>query len=418
MNRIEKIVYDWVKSTPWIKYILRNIYQNLFDILPRKKEYMLNQLEYREGYFYGFHDSSPFSRDESKVLAHHTKLPVRMPLISEAVGVGYFEFKEGLLGKYVKIGDSYSWNYHKGCRLQWLSESELIYNTSYDGRLVSVIYDLLQKTERTINFPIDSVSSDAYYASSFSYERLEELMPGYGYKGYTDDGYIKEGVPCDTGIFLIDLRQNKRKLLVSLFELANHLQSIDDKEHYRHYVTHSEFSKDNRYLSFLHRWIGKDTRKRTSRLIIYDLVKRVFFELPTEGMVSHYVWNSKNQIVAYCNIDGIDCHTLFDIDGSIRHEKIIAKSINSDGHQSFVTNSVLVTDTYPDRYRMAQLYKVDVERMKTTILASVYSPKKFQTRDFKSHIACDLHPRVSQSGKYVCFDSPRTGKRALCIMKL
>ncbi len=417
MNRIEKTVYNIVKSNPWIKNILRNVYQDLFDLLPSKKEYTINPLEYKENYFFGFHDSSPFSKDEKKILAQHTQIPLRMPLKNEPLGVGYFEFENGKLGNYIKVGESYSWNYHKGCRLQWLSENQLIYNSSQQDQLISVIHDLATKKDQVINYPIDSVSSDGNYASSFSYERLEELMPGYGYNGYKDKGYVEEQAPSNTGLFLIDLKANKRKRLVSLDELANHAQ-ISDSENYRHYVTHSEFSHDNKFLSFLHRWVGKDTRKRTSRLIIYNLIEQTFLTLPTEGMVSHYVWNSKNQIVAYCNLEGTDCHALFDIDKDQKYEKLLLKPINSDGHQSFVTDSVFVTDTYPDRFRMAKIYKINKDTHEDTLLVSLYSPKEFQTHDFKCHIACDLHPRVSPSGKYICFDSPRTGKRALYVMKL
>lgn len=103
----------------------------------------------------------------------------------------------------------------------------------------------------------------------------------------------------------------------------------------------------------------------------------------------------------------------------IENYKIIAgDKLNSDGHQSFITDSSFVTDTYPDKYRMAKIYKADIDTQKVELLVSVYSPKKFQTKDFKCHIACDLHPRVSPSGKYVCFDSPRTGKRGLYVMPL
>ena len=77
-----------------------------------------------------------------------------------------------------------------------------------------------------------------------------------------------------------------------------------------------------------------------------------------------------------------------------------------------------MTDTYPDKFRMAKIYKVDVITQEVELLISVYSSKEFQTKDFKCHIACDLHPRVSFSGKYLCFDSPRTGKRGLYVMAL
>jgi len=84
----------------------------------------------------------------------------------------------------------------------------------------------------------------------------------------------------------------------------------------------------------------------------------------------------------------------------------------------FISDTSFVADTYPDKYRMAKIYKADINTQSADLLLSIYSPKEFQTKDFKCHIACDLHPRVSPSGKYLCFDSPRTGKRGLYIMAI
>ena len=151
--------------------------------------------------------------------------------------------------------------------------------------------------------------------------------------------------------------------------------------------------------------------------MVYDLWDEKLITLPTQESGSHYVWNSRDQIIASCIIDGKSCHVLYDMN-DLAHYKIIAGNIlNSDGHQSFVSDTSFVTDTYPDRRRMTKLYQVDIQTSEVNLLAKVYSPKSFQTQDFKCHIACDLHPRVSPSGKYVCFDSPRTGKRGLYVMR-
>ena len=61
MNKIERIIYDMVKSRPGLKRAFRNIYQTIFDLMPVKRiksEYKINMLENR---FFGFHDHSPFS---------------------------------------------------------------------------------------------------------------------------------------------------------------------------------------------------------------------------------------------------------------------------------------------------------------------------------------------------------------------
>ena len=418
MNKLEKIIYDRVKSMPWLKYLIRNVYQTAFDLLPRQKEFIPFPLQYREGFFFGFHDLSPFSPNNDKVLANRLTIPLRMPLPGEKLDVGWFHLNHGKFGEFVKVGESDAWNYHKGCRLQWAGNDRLIYNSAMDGKLLARITDTISGEEKRINFPIDTVSPDGRLASSFSYERLHELMPGYGYP-YADNGLLAENAPAATGLFLVDLEKNSRQMLLSLEQLAaDAAKEYPTAINFRHYVTHTAFSADSRYLSFLHRWTGSDIRERTTRLVVYDLEKKTYQALPTDGMVSHYIWNGKNQLIAWCRLDGLDCHALFNIPETGQNRKIAPTLLNSDGHQSVINHKTFVTDTYPDRFRMAKLYKVNTENDQVQLLASLYSPKKFQTRNFKNHIACDLHPRVSPDGKMVCFDSVRTGIRSLYIMTI
>ncbi len=420
MNSLESFVYNLVRKNPALKQAVRNAYQGVFDLLPRRKEYFAGEWNSREDYFFGFHDVSPFSWDETKLLACHNSFDLRMPKPGEGLEVGYFDFRDGVMSEWHPLGFSYAWNYHKGCRLQWLDSTHIIYNTAMDGKPVSKIMEIATLSERVIGFPIDAIHVDANacLATSFSYERLERCMPGYGYP-YPDGGLTDEEYPSASGLFLVNLKTGERELLVSLSELA---QTVDSncRSGYLHFVTHSEFSYDGRYISFLYRRIPMkgDYMKRLTKIMVYDRKEGRLFALPTQESGSHYVWNKKNQLITSCIIDGHSCHVLYDMADVNSYRIIASDKLNSDGHQSFVSDVEFVTDTYPDKYRMAKLYKANVENLEVSLLASVYSPKRFQTKDFKCHIACDLHPRVSPSGKYVCFDSPRSGKRALYVMLL
>lgn len=415
MNYIEKVFYDLVKNNPSLKFAVRNTYQFFFDLLPRQKNIFSGKYELREGYFFGFHDVSPFDSTTTRLLANKLTIPNRMPLKGEELIVGYFPFDNGEMGEFVECGTSLAWNYHKGCRLQWLDNDRIVYNTAVNDSPAARITDVSSGKSSFLDFPVDAVSYGGKMATSFSYERLEELMPGYGYANYKDDSYLDLNMPEETGLFLADIDNNTKTLLVSLKELADEA-NVDDDSMY-HYVTHTEFSHDNRYISFLHRWVGKDRQKRSSRLVIYDLQEKIFFPLPTDLMASHYVWNKKNQIVAYCRVNGKDGHFVFGLEPEIK-TSCATTEINSDGHQTFISDSVFITDTYPDRRRMAHLLRVDMGSEAVKKLASVYSPKKFQTKDFKKHIACDLHPRCSPDGRFVCFDTVFSGVRGICVMSL
>ena len=418
MNRIEEIVYHLVYRNPKLKLAIRNLYQGCYDLMPKKREYFSGEYCYKEGYFLGFHDINPFSDDENKVLSNEEYFDGRMPKAGEKIGVGYFEFKDGKLGTYHKLDDCYAWNWHKGCRLQWLSDHEMIFNTAVDNKVVSEIIDVISGEKRIVDSPIDTVLRSEAIACTFSYERLQYCMPGYGYP-YQDEAMLNEDAPANTGLFILDLKTGKKELLVSLKELAEQSPNEYHTGHL-HYVTHTEFSKDGRYISFLHRWIRREgtNLKRWTRMMVYNRETKEIIELPTQISGSHYVWNGKNQLLGSFIIDNKSCHLLFDMK-DINHPTVMCGEIlNQDGHQSFVGDDFFITDTYPDKRRMAKLYMVDIKKNEAKVIADTFSPKSFQSNETIGHIACDLHPTVSASGKFVCFDCPRTGKRGLYVMTI
>ncbi len=414
MTILELFVYNQVKKHPWLKDLLRNVYQGLWDLLPREKE-NLSGAQCKEGYFLGFHDIQPFSVDGTKILAQHASFDGRMPQEGDLLDIGYFDFINNQMGDFHKIGESSAWSWHKGCRLQWVDATHLIYNTQYDGQPVAMLHNIETQHTQTLNTAIDSISSDGLWATTLSYERVEKLMPGYGYLRVLDNGYCNQPAPEQTGLFLYSMVNGQKKLILSLYELAKDCSTETNRFHY---VTHTAFSKDGRYISCLHRHVSlSDLDNRQTRLIIYDRLTNKHFALPTNGMVSHYVWNANNQIIAYCRIQDKDCHVLFAINNGdcIEWRRIAPQKLNSDGHQTWLSDTMFITDTYPDKRRMAKLWAVNIKTDEVLQIANIYSPKEFQTHNMYCHIACDLHPRASHDGKHICFDSPSTGNRSLYI---
>ena len=66
MNKLEEFVYHKVKNNPALKQFIRNAYQGCYDIFPRPKDYFSSDVDYREGYYFGFHDVSPLNGDDTK----------------------------------------------------------------------------------------------------------------------------------------------------------------------------------------------------------------------------------------------------------------------------------------------------------------------------------------------------------------
>lgn len=417
MNKIEFLIYKTVSKNQKLKRLLRNIYQGLFDILPRKKDYFISEPVFFEKSFFGFHDISPLSYSDDKLLSYRLEFDKRMPESSESLEFGYYNLHSM---EFVSLGNTLAWNYHKGSRLQWLDKDNVIINDRLDtDSFCSKIININTKNIITIDYPIDSINRNNYFASSFDYIRLQNCMPGYGYTLYKKRQI--EFAPDDDGLYLLDLKHNTRNLLVSLKTLASEINLLDG---YYHFVTHTEFSHNGEYIAFLHRWISAtetDLDNRFSRLIIYDLRTHSYFSIPTDFVISHYVWNDNNQIIVYCSINGKRGHYIISFDEKTK--EVTTKfcdnnQINGDGHQTVLSNSVFFTDTYPDKYRMAHIYSYNIDNNQVKEIVRIYSPKDFQTNNIYCHIACDLHPRISISKKYLTFDCIHNGMRSLALLKI
>lgn len=445
MNKIEKIAYNLLKKNPALKFFARNFYQGIFDLLPRKKDFLLADAQVFEGFFFGFHDLKPFSPDESKLLAHKVDLELRMPGPGDSVGIGFFSRnkRSNFFKDFTELARTKAWNYHKGARLQWLGkDNALIFNDSEDGKLISRKISLHSGSTTNFTEPIDTVSPDGKWATTFDYFRLEKGMPGYGYgqilpglksdaeKGPNNDfinifafnkGNLIENIPEKSGLSLLELKSGNSALLISLEELNTRFpdMSMADPFHQYHFITHSSFSPDGSHIAFLHRSVEKDVRKRRTQLVVVSLDGREIYISPTSGMVSHYAWNFKGQILAYCSINDQDSHVLFDDFTMKNYKRILPEKLNADGHQHFFPDGKsFITDTYPDRSRMAKIFHVDTEQNTLRTIASLNSPAKFQSPDLYRHWSCDLHPRVSVNGSYISFDSVHTGLRSLVVMQM
>jgi len=215
MNKFERLIYDAVKHNPDLKIFIRNLYQNLFSFLPvnkAKSKYVINT---REGYFYGFHDHTPFSFNNEMLLANKYLIPLRYPKSDDPLEVGYFTGKN--LDEWKPVGQTFAWNWHMGCKLQWVGQKqELIYNDFDNGKFVGKIYDVDKKSTRTIDHPIGSVSPDGNWAIGYSFERAQRYMPGYGYTQTGGEQDVEEKTTDKSGLYIVNLNTGEHKDIITL----------------------------------------------------------------------------------------------------------------------------------------------------------------------------------------------------------
>jgi glycosyltransferase involved in cell wall biosynthesis len=94
--------------------------------------------------------------------------------------------------------------------------------------------------------------------------------------------------------------------------------------------------------------------------------------------------------------------------------KMYWPDLRTDGHCSYSPDGkFIITDTYPNRKRLASVYLCTEEDNCSRRIARVFAPFKYD-----NDCRCDLHPRWNHKGDKVCIDSVHGGKRGLYIVKI
>jgi hypothetical protein len=415
LNKLESLVYNQIKTKPFLKDRVRDIYQRLWDVLPVKRTVSAYDIETREGFFFGFHDKCPWSGDGTMLLAHRFNIPLRMPKADDMVEVGYFRGPEYM--SFTSIGTTYAWNWHQGAMLQWVGESLNIVFNDFDGQKhVARIVDYEGNAVTTLPLPVAAVSLDGHLALSYSFARLRGTPFGYAYA----NGKDKEAdrlIPSKDGLYLINIASGKINLLFTIADIVAY-QPTASMQGAFHYFSHCQFSPSGKRFKFFHRW-AKPNGSNGTRMISSDLEGKNIFIFPTARMVSHVAWHDDEHIVAYARTNEFgDKYYRFQDRGD--NFSIIGEdAFHSDGHPSFSKDGRwMLTDTYPDRFRRRYLILYDMKRQKRYNLATLYSPKQYVGDLAVGAIRCDLHPRWSRDNTMICFDSAHSGKRALCTIAL
>lgn len=409
------MVYNRVKTSPYLKDNIRNAYQCFFDVLPMKRTASAYDIQTREGFFFGFHDKCPWSADGAMLLAHRFNIPLRMPKADDTVEVGYFCGTE--YSSFTSVGVTSAWNWHQGAMLQWVGESSNIVFNDFDGHQhVARVVDSQGNAVATLSRPVAAVSADGRLALSYSFARLRGTPFGYAYANGRDEE-ADCLVPVKDGLYLVDIASGKTSLLFTIADLVSR-QPTPPMQGAFHYFSHCQFSPSGTRFKFFHRWAHPNGLNGT-RMISSDLEGKNIFIFPTDGMVSHVAWRDEKHIVAYARTKEFgDKYYLFQ-DMSDKISIIGINDLSSDGHPSFSRDGRwMLTDTYPDRFRRRYLVLYDTQRQKRYNLAKLFSPRQYTGNLAVGAIRCDLHPRWNRDNTMICFDSAHTGKRALCTMQL
>lgn len=409
---LEQKINQELNKHPGIKKGMKRIYQRaMFAISPKiKSEGDIERIspdDPKHEYFFGYYDKSPEDATGRYVLCLKAEdtwsdvaptTPAQILLIDTSKSESDPE-------RVKQIAVTRTWNVQQGCMMQWLGpdfDREIIYNDFRDGKYCSVVLDVFNGSESVLAMPVYSVAADGSFALTLDFSRLHRLRPGYGYSNLPEETRDQK-IPDSTAIWKLDISSNTVSPVLpytafSAFEPRKEMAGAEHK------VNHIMLSPSGKRFMVLHRWF--DGKRKYTRLVTVNVDGSEIYNLSDDDMVSHCYWKNDEEIIAFENKkgQGAGYYLMKDRSPSYKH---LWPAMAADGHPSYSPDrSLVVTDTYPNRSRIACLRTMAGNDV--AIIAKVFAPFKYD-----NDTRCDLHPRWSRDGKKVYFDSVFEGHRGL-----
>lgn len=414
MDKIKKIMPQsfkklLIKKRYYYHRLLKKLSRNR-DLRPPQKTIAQQGMHC----FFGYYDISPFSHDDRYLLGMQTSTPLISPGKGDNLDIGYYDL---ILDDptFNKIGVTETWCWQQGCRLRWFSTHPelVIYNTLVNGHYGSVVKDIYTgNTIQEYPFSLYDLTKDGRFGITLNFSRLHRLRPGYGYSVLTDETETEQ-CPEGDGVWLADLQSKKKRLLFSLDDLVK-IEPHDTMQDADHYINHLSFNPPGTSFIFFHLWHNTNSKQRYGRLFAADTDGKNLTLINNTGHVSHYTWlNESHIVITTRGVTNQLRYCLYDKRNGF--EQIIGDDVLvEDGHPSFIHNGkFMITDTYPNLARDQLLLLYHMNRNTRTVIDRFHVPA-----EYKGEARCDLHPRPSSTGRYVCVDRVKHGLRAISILDL
>lgn len=408
-------------------------------------------------YFFGYYDKSPLNQTNSKLLACRAPFIDKMPTKDDILEIGYFDWQSS--NTFIKLCETRAWNWQQGCMLQWLENdhtSKIIYNDRIDNHFVTVIMDCDSKEKNFLPMAYYTASCNGDFVLCIDNERHCWYRPGYSYKGI-ENFHKKNPILEEDGIWYVNTQTKETKQIITLGQMLK-ISPLSSMMQGIHYLEHLMIAPDNKRFSFLHRWKTEDGGIY-ARLYTANVDGTEIYLLNDSGRMSHFCWRTNSEIVAwgglknpintlrkYKNIakyfikplmpiyrklaggnsvDGNtklskmvsgDSYILFK-DKTTFKQRIFTERLYKDGHPSFskANPHLMVTDTYPNSSLgfNEELILCDLKKNITSVIAQLKHNPEFAN----SPVRCDLHPKWSLDGNYICVDTLDQGCRSIYVYK-
>lgn len=362
-------------------------------------------------YYYGYYDKSPWDISDRYMIALKVKQAYKSVAPKEPGTLVLIDTQNN--NSVTEIGTVHAWNVQQSCMAQWLGpdfSSRIIYNDFRDGRYCSVVYDVANRKElKILPLPVYDISKDGKMALSLDFNRLHRMRPGYGYSNLPDR---TKGILCpdETCIWKMDIETGNIVELLKYTDFAA-FEPAETMKGAEHKVNHLMISPNGKRFMVLHRWF--DNGRKHTRLVTVNMDGTDMYNLSDDVFVSHCFWKNDSEILSFLRKKATGDHYYLMKDKTQEY-KMYWPSLNTDGHCSYSPDHKwIITDTYPNRKRMAYVYLCEEENEIPQQLAKVFAPFRYD-----NDCRCDLHPRWNHKGDMICIDSVHEGRRGLYVIPL
>ena len=361
-------------------------------------------------HWFGYYDKWQVDPSGRYVLGCEVDTFFRSPTIEDTLRIGMVDLQNN--NKWIELGASTSWGWQQSCMLQWLpgSDSEIIWNDLQDGKYVSHILNIKTGAKRTLPKPVYTLSNDGSFGIGTAFNRIQNMRPGYGYPR-VEDPFAEVRAPDEIGIYKMDLSTGKHTQLLTIGEMARIPNLGEDLSQYWHYFNHLLISPDDKRFIFLHRWrktpaksATRATGGFTTRMVTANIDGSNTYILDPSGHTSHFIWRNPKEICMWTKPVGQQWGFYLFEDQTEKITPVGETIMLKNGHNTYVphtNNEWILNDTYPQGLgRLQELYLYHVPTGRKVSLGKFHEPI-----EYKGEWRCDLHPRTSQDGKFVIFDS-------------
>jgi len=355
-------------------------------------------------HWFGYYDKLQFDPTSRYVLAMEVDFEHRSPTATDVIRIGMVDLADG--DRWIELGESRAWCWQQGCMLQWLpgSATTVLWNDREEDRFVCRLLDVTTGVQRTIPYPVYSVSPDGRWAVTPDFRRIQDVRPGYGYTGLADPD-ANDLTPPTSGIHRIDIQTGQAELIISIADIVKIGTIPQLQPGIKHYFNHLLVSPDGSRFIALHRWRYPDGSRLTRLFTARPDGTDIRIVIPN-GYASHFIWRDPQHILAQSrNWLGVTQwgNFLFKDDEQGPISQVGAGILDGSGHLSYLPGGEwILNDTYPqgpNRLQTPHLYHVATQRR--IDLGHFPTPSQY-TGEWR----VDTHPRFSPNSRFVCIDAP------------